>query len=296
MDINSLHITDLLNLPEPVLVTGHTNPDGDSISTSAVLLDILSKNNKKCYFTYSGVFPENLKWLIHEKYFPGLSAGFKSVIVVDSDSSKIRIGFDIPESNPVLIIDHHPSTLKQNITENITRFVDVDSPSCSSVLFNELGEKDPRIYIGLYYDCFLNRRNLYEASWVLSYLDIDDSLIEEYNSLLKERTPIELVDVIRNVNVESYDNVFFVFAEYPEKLHYHVMSFYSRFVDTVALYNGTINKVFIRCDVVGADLSKIAEKYNGGGAKNSVAFYASTEDLFNLKNELLNYLEELHGN
>lgn len=296
MDISSLHITDLLNLPEPVLVVGHTNPDGDSISTSAVLLDILNKNEKKCYFAYNGIFPKNLEWLIDTKYIPPLNNKYSSVIVVDSDSSKIRIGFDIPEDTPVLIIDHHPSTLKQSISKNVTRFVDMDSPSCSSILFNELGEKDPRIYIGLYYDCFLNRLNLHSASFVLSYLDIDDNMIAKYNELLKEYTPIEVVDVIRNVSVESYDNVFFVFAEYPEKLHYHMMSFYSKFVDTVALYNNTIGKVFIRCGSAGADLSKIAEKYKGGGAKNSIAFYASSEDLFDLKNELLNYLEELHGN
>lgn len=120
------------------LVSGHKEPDGDSLSSCLCVADILEKNNKPYQLLSAGPFkrPEIRKFesMFKKRYQPDfIHSTYKNIglIIVDC-SEKERLG-DIltnPDKYDTFIIDHH----KTSVSDNEKSIIIPESPATAFIL------------------------------------------------------------------------------------------------------------------------------------------------------------------
>ena len=269
------------NLEEPILITGHVNPDGDVISSAACLLNYFKEKNKKAYYIYNGIFPSHLTWVLDESEVitQDSEIDYKSLVVVDCRDVDVRLGFKRKKDIPTIVFDHHPP-IEENDGEK--RFI-LNAPSTSSIFYTLFDILDPIIYVGLFWDSLFHNNRVKETVDIASNLDITNEVIDEYNILMSEKKDLSLVEAIRNCFVMNYNinnevGVTFVSTSCDDKLYLDLLLFFRQFTDIILLYNENSHKVHIReegIDIV--DVGKFAAKYGGGGHKRAAGIKLSDD-------------------
>ncbi len=113
-------IRDLLTKPSRILITTHTNPDGDAIGSSLALCAYLAKKNHLVKVLVPDPFPEFLAWtpgqehvLIYKKQPDQCRSAINEAgIIICVDFNNLdrlnEAGFLVKQSNAVkVLIDHH---------------------------------------------------------------------------------------------------------------------------------------------------------------------------------------------
>jgi len=113
---------ELIDKSGNILITTHTRPDGDACGCMAAMSEVLTNLGKKCKVLmlstlpewYEFLFPEKLPVLGHDIQLEGLAQGqfgeFDLVIIVDTNSvtQLDKFGQYLKQARiPILVIDHH---------------------------------------------------------------------------------------------------------------------------------------------------------------------------------------------
>lgn len=264
-------------LPEPIMVTGHTQPDADVISTSAALLNYFKSTGKQAYFSYRGSISSYLRWCISEEMVRKDDLeSYKSYIVVDCDGSEPRIGFQ-PRDVPKVILDHH-ETSKELCDSQSFFFEDV--PSTSALLPCLFGIYDPIIYVGLFYDSIALNKRLLESSKVLLALasrGLTDEVIAEFHQQMEIKKEVELIDAIRDsyVNAVQLPNgamLGYVVSDGPVEYKHDLTAFYRQFFDGILLFMKRSRTFSVRLEEkLPFAANQFASLYEGGGGHKGAA-------------------------
>lgn len=103
---------DMLRDADPILLTCHLGPDGDSVGSMVALASMLRSAGKRATLYCPDLVPRNLKWLPHTKTFVQKlrkDAKYALTVVVDcGDPKLLGKGFPKPEvTGDVVVLDHH---------------------------------------------------------------------------------------------------------------------------------------------------------------------------------------------
>ena len=104
----------MLRDADPVLLTCHLGPDGDSIGSLVALASMLRARGRRATLYCPDLVPRTLKWLPHTRSFVQKlrkDAKYKLTIVVDCADPKL-LGPNFPEkevTGDVVVLDHHAS-------------------------------------------------------------------------------------------------------------------------------------------------------------------------------------------
>lgn len=118
-----LNLKDFIDSHENFYVVGHKEPDGDCISSSLGIAELLKKLGKKCQLLSAGPFkrPEIKKFEKQFNKIPKKKFDKKNSAVIIVDCSELeRVGEDIAEilkDYDLFIIDHHKTS---NADENLS--------------------------------------------------------------------------------------------------------------------------------------------------------------------------------
>lgn len=274
---------ELLSLEEPILIVGHLNPDADVISTAFSLIAFFEENNKESRFAYKGSMPSNLKWAVDDSFVvEPEDIEYKSLIVVDSALSTLRIGFE-PKNVRSIVIDHHDSSKDIENTELVTYYYR-KAPSTSSILI-EAGIKEPLIYLGLFYDSFSTNTNLMESYRIVNeYLDISEDDIQNILSLLREKLDHKAIEIVKNSFSVTYEyeelSLVCVTFDSEQKYYFDIMSFYSKYCDVLVAYNTATNIINIKTFDDIFDVADFCSIFGGGGSFRSGAIVVGNRDSF----------------
>jgi len=269
-------------LEEPILITGHVNPDADVISTAFSLIYYLSNHlNKKAYFTFKGELPDNLLWAMDEELVIDEKSDYNSLIVVDTSDSTLRIGFE-KKDVPVLVLDHHPSSFDLESTDKVT-YIAYEAVSTSSMLL-DFGIKYYLIYLGIFYDSIGRNENVLSASKAILELGITEEEIQYIHSNLRKKADPKAVEIIKNsfsFNHVVEDLVLtHVIYEGSNKYYFNVLEFYSKFCDILVIYHSPSGTVNIKTSEYLFNVSNFCKKFGGGGHKLSGGFIVANEESF----------------
>lgn len=121
------------------LVVSHVQPDGDAISSTAVVSWLLERMGKKAVLVNESELPSRLSYLYHFDQIVSLKqqkleASFDAVIAVDcADNRRIgEVSSLFPEGCELLNIDHHPTNNRFG-TVNVIR---PDAAATAEILFD----------------------------------------------------------------------------------------------------------------------------------------------------------------
>lgn len=111
----------LINSSNNILITTHSNADGDAIGSCLAFALILEKIGKKTDIITPDEYPKFLKWMegnrmVHifkgnEKYCRSLADGADLILAIDfNDPKRLKTASDIlaMPNKPKVLIDHHP--------------------------------------------------------------------------------------------------------------------------------------------------------------------------------------------
>ena len=128
-----------LKSAEKILVTAHTNPDGDAIGSTLAMLQILRAMNKNVSAYIDDKIPKNFLTLpfVNEIIRPAENEKISADLLVVLDTSIDRIGkiHEITDA-PILNIDHHVT----NRGEDGDLYVEPTAAATCEIIFKLCGE------------------------------------------------------------------------------------------------------------------------------------------------------------
>lgn len=290
-------IIDEIKKANTIYVTGHINPDGDSIgSTFAIYLALkkLNKNVLPIISTYSKTF----------SFLPHIQDGVNCVnvdsydllICVDS-SSKQRLAIsedDYNKAKKVVMIDHH---IKDKPYADIC-VINSDLPAASELVFNFINQLNVEIdkdiatyiYMGLVTDTgsfnyASTKPSTLRAAAILMESGIEHSKIcKLVNDTISESKLYLIKKAIENMEIYFGGKLRYTYISYEEMQSIRIdeedaegMTNYLRGVEgtEVAVYvreksDGTL-KVSMRSNEI-VDISRIATALGGGGHKRAAGY------------------------
>ena len=249
------------------IITSHKDPDGDALSSMVTVYNYLISNGKKAIIRPCGTIPKNLEWILDgAEVSKKIPEWCERVIVLDCAPHKDRLGWKIPEELPIYNIDHHVQRIDENDPDNGIHVI--KSCSTSSILFSRFGFKDDILIVGIYTDTFFTKY-LSEVLYTLDEFNADEDLISSYISKINSNPDKKIWDILQNSDTHKCRNGFIIVetdvsgADVIES----VMQILSKLSESVCLIYGKDNTVKLRTSNPNLDLSKIAQKYSGGGHK-----------------------------
>jgi phosphoesterase RecJ-like protein len=151
--INISEIRELLEKSRNILVTTHTNPDGDAIGTSLALYHYLRSKGKKADLVVPNSYPEFISWLPGNEYIINFEKERKrSLDLLESadlifclDYNAIKRSGNLQDVLPgtdatKIMIDHHPEPAEEDFDY---LYSTTETSSSSELLFTFLKELDP---------------------------------------------------------------------------------------------------------------------------------------------------------
>ncbi|MEN8224571.1 MAG: bifunctional oligoribonuclease/PAP phosphatase NrnA [Bacteroidota bacterium] len=106
---NITKIKELISRSDKILITTHTNPDGDAIGSSLALFHFLKKLDKEVYLLVPNLYPEFISWL----------PGNENIIVYERDRKQSKQALENVET--VFCLDYnaiHRSGILQDVLRN----------------------------------------------------------------------------------------------------------------------------------------------------------------------------------
>ncbi|MDD7417118.1 MAG: bifunctional oligoribonuclease/PAP phosphatase NrnA [Spirochaetales bacterium] len=291
--------SEFLNEYDFFYVSGHKEPDGDSIASCLGIVEILKHKNKPYQLISCGPFKRS-EIMVFEKYFSSEIDTTKlnnpKTALIQVDCSEIeRVGADFSDllkSLPVFIIDHH-KTASADPEKSI---VYPDSPAASYLVQqlyeNLVGKPDEQLaknlFFGLCTDTgffrFLNSESqqVFEAAGRLVKQGANPRLTYSEINSGKSFSTRKLLGLMLEKAEQYYDGKLIVTYETLED----TQKLGKNGRDSDSLYNlllsveGCEAVLFIRQDTSTTctagfrskddiDVSKIASKFGGGGHKNA---------------------------
>lgn len=100
----------LESLPEPILVVGNKKPDGDSLGCISALIAELRELGREVYTFLVEPPDDSIAWMIQpEDQSVEILQDYASLVVVDDFVDSERLGIAIKDNVPIVNIDHHMS-------------------------------------------------------------------------------------------------------------------------------------------------------------------------------------------
>lgn len=256
---------EILKIPiKDCLITSHKCPDGDAISSSIAVYNYIKKNKKKVCIKLIGPIPKNFEWMLGDiKLSDEVPKWVKQVIVLDSDFSKDRLGWKIPDNVPVLNIDHHIQRIDKHDPKNGI-FV-FDDFSTASILFRKFGISDDLLVIGAYTDTYF-AKNIKDVFTFILDLGVPEDKIEEFINKVNMKSDRRTWKIIRDSKIHRCKNGFVIvetLEDDPMAIE-SAMRILCSMNETVCLIFGD-KQVKLRTSDKELDLSEIAKKFSGGG-------------------------------
>ena len=138
MKITLKNAAEKLNSAEKILLTAHTNPDGDAIGSVLAMLQILRAAGKNVSAYIDDKIPKNFLTLpcVEEIKLPSEEKISADLLVV-LDTSTDRIGKVLEMTDaPILNIDHHVT----NKGEGVSLYVEPEAAATCEIIFKLCGE------------------------------------------------------------------------------------------------------------------------------------------------------------
>lgn len=308
----------MIKKSKKIYVSGHINPDGDSIGSSFAIYLALKKLNKDVNIIlskHSDIFD----------FLPNINEAKMKVdtecdLLIALDSSDInRLAIpeeDIKNIKNIIMIDHHK---KSNVYGDIN-IIDENCPAASQIVYEFLKymkidiDKDIATYIyagiltdtGSFNYSSTNERTLSIVSKLVG-IGIDFPLIcKKLNDTVKESKLKLIAKCINDMEVYENGKIRYTYVDYNTISNLGVdeedaegITNYLRMVEgtEVAIYirgkSDGSNKVSLRSGNI-VDVSKIAIKFGGGGHKRA-AGYSIMGDINEGKELLLKEVRKVLG-
>ncbi|MCK5806949.1 MAG: DHH family phosphoesterase [Mycoplasmataceae bacterium] len=258
----------------------HVNPDGDTIGSSVALRELIKLNLPGIQVKISGdAYPNNLNWLkknqnVSDKYI-------ESSLAILIDGSSIKRTFDnrIMDSKEIIKIDHHsPEGNEWSMA------IDGDTyPACGEIIYMFIKQLDLKfnkaaleaIYTAIWTDTsgLVERHPTKNTRSAIKWLEDNginrEEIIESLQLPQEDRDLIDVLTddystngaVVYKINDTEVSN--YIYRPATEQFF---KSIDSEFYVFAAKTNGYY-RVGLRSK--NKDVSKIAEKFGGGGHKTS---------------------------
>jgi phosphoesterase RecJ-like protein len=283
------------------LILTHTNPDADTISSGLALSNFMYENKiKHKVFNTSKELPRALDFLPRfDKITNQIPCYYDLVIYVDCADKK-RVNIDINDDVKIINIDHHQSN---------TMFADINivndkKASNAEVLFEFLLDHNVKIsknmaiclYVGIYDDsnAFTTPRTdakTFENINKLIKFGVDPSFVAtnllQRNSLARYRIMPKILNTLELHNEGTLATVYLkpiwlkqtgALVQECDDIVNMVLSI--GIVKVVAYFRIVDQKVRVSLrSKDNIDVSKIANKFNGGGHKNAAGLTIDTNSI-----------------
>jgi len=308
---------DLIHNSRYILIITHINPDADTISCALALSNYLYENNlKHKVFNKQNDLPKNLDFLPRfDKITDQLPKFYDLVIYVDC-ANKTRTAIEIDNTINSINIDHHQSN-ENFATINI---VNSDKSSAAEVVYDFFDINNIQIskntasclYVGIYddsvkfstprcdKDTFKTVSNLVNLGVEPNY--IADNL-NRRESLAKYRL-LPLVLQSLQLYFEGKVGIIYVLPKWLEETG-------ASYKECEGMVNMILNIGIIKLAIFlrvsngqtrvslrskhNVDVTVIAKYFNGGGHLAAAGCNCETTDIFEAKEQILNYIKGLDG-
>ncbi|MFA5048304.1 MAG: DHH family phosphoesterase [Patescibacteria group bacterium] len=246
------------------IITSHINPDGDAISSCVALYNYLKINDKKVSIKLCGTIPTNLSWILNDIKNDDDLNSCEQVIVLDSNCTKERIGWEISSNLSIINIDHHGTNRINEHNPDKGIYI-INACSTAVVLFRWFGIKDNVLAIGAYTDTYFSK-NITEVLCFLADLNISDEEIEDILEKVSFRSDRKTWHIIRDSKVNNYKNGFVVETNESDITSIeNAMTILMKMNNTVYLIYGKEKNVKLRTNDKSLNVSEIAKLFGGGG-------------------------------
>jgi phosphoesterase RecJ-like protein len=323
MKVNQNDINELFNFIETsknICIAGHKAPDGDCIGSVMALYEFLKPLNKNLTVCIEGTIPFNFKPFVDEntlmKEYDG--SKFDLVVTLDcSDAERLGKFKDIlNNTKKAICIDHHIT----NLGFCDLNIISPDISSTGELLYNILKSAGKNInnktaellYIAILTDTgkfsYSNTNgNTHRVAAELVELGVN---ISEIDNLVYNSKPANVVKAFTDciAGIELYfENKFGIAFITQAILNDNNVDMND--VDGVVEFIREIKEVEVSCLLKeysenntkvslrsknNIDVSKISQKYGGGGHKRAAGFEIETS-IHNAKNLIIDYFKEYFG-
>jgi phosphoesterase RecJ-like protein len=305
---------DLIHNSHYILIVTHINPDADTISCALALSNYCFENNiKHKVFNKQNNLPNNLDYLNRFDKITNTFPKYYDLAVYVDCGDKKRADIDLEHNCKLINIDHHQS----NDLYGDYNFVDDTKASTAEVLYDFFIQNDMNIskntatclYTGIYSDSlgfttprtdastFSAVNNLITKGIDVSYIAV---MLNQRQSLAKYRLLPKILDSLELHN-EGKIATIYVLDEWLKETGATYMDCDDA-VDMVLSISIVQIAIFLRVSNGFArislrskkqDVSKIANKFNGGGHKNAAGCKIQTGDIFEAKKILVDSMKDL---
>jgi len=314
-------ILKLFNNSNTFIITGHSRPDGDTVSSELALYIWLKKKNKKVDIVNSESVPDNLKFLPFSGVIKTkIDKNKKYDVAIILESSEIeRVGaaiFNNINYRTLVHIDHHINR-KGDIVSDYN-FIDEKATSCAELVLR-ITEKDGNkltkeeaicIYTGIVTDTGKFQQantnpKIMEIAGRLISIGVDPvyiyrnvfaaktlqslKLLSLALSTLQKKGKISYIKVTREMFLKSGAKQ----SDTEEIINYAGMvkgtKIYAMFQELVNSKNTV--KVSLR-SYDNIDVNKIATRFGGGGHKHAAGFKLESKNIDDCIKFVMQYLEK----
>ena len=290
---------------EHVLIFPHIHPDGDALGSSGALCRALRILDIEAYVLVDENFPHNFDFLDEDistfdnEVFNGLD--YLAVMVDCSDTSRISNRLDVFKSaKERIVIDHH-ITASPDFTPDLMR-VEPDSAATGELIYyiiNELGiTMDKYISYAIFTAITTDTGNFQHSNTTArshkiaaALYDVDGFNSKPVSNLIYNRDSLNSFELEKLVmdSIKIYEQgkiiIAFITQEMLKKTNTD-MSETDRFITKLMTIDeveiavilkenqANLTKVSLRAKSY-ADVSKLADKFGGGGHKRAAGFNLS---------------------
>ncbi len=294
------NILKLFDTYDKFVIIGHENPDGDCISSSIGVSELLKKLNKKYVLLNAGPFTKekDLEYLFKKE--PNDNEKKDALLIVVDCSTSARLGscYKYVKDMPTLIIDHHESGDK---SFGDYKYILGDSPSTTLLVLQffkalnvEISEEAAKaLFFGFSTDTgffrFLNKEQSHVLNDVYLLVEkgavISDTYDKMFNQNNKEQK-LYVASLIKKAQFINDDKLVIV-----RDSKYLLNKYKSANRDSDALFDQLLSiksvQAIILCKYINGkenvfslrsknnsniDVGKIAQSFNGGGHFHAAGF------------------------
>lgn len=307
---------ELIEKSKYILLITHVNPDADSISSALALSNLFYENRiKHKVFNISADLPQNLDFLDRfDKITNQLPKFFDLAICLDCGTYQ-RLGIKLDESIPLINFDHH----KSNNNFGTLNIVDPLKSSTAEIVYDFFKHNGlyitkssaTALYVGIYDDSLafslgrcdeltFDKVNFLvqcgaNPSYIANKLLRRESLAK-YRMIPKVLNSLELYKEGEVASIIAESSWFEETGAHNRDCEDALNMIMSMAIVKIAFFVRVVNniaRVSLRSKE-RLDVSKIAQKFNGGGHLNSAGCCIDTLDVDYAKKIVLKEIFELY--
>lgn len=308
---------EFINNAHYILILTHINPDADTISCGLALSNFMFENKiKHKVFNKMELLPQNLDFLNRFSNITNkLPEFYDLVIYVDCGDQK-RPAIEIKEGVKIINIDHHAS----NDSFGDVNIVDDTKGSTAEILYLFFKYNNLKIslntatclYTGIYDDTlrFSTPRvgkESFDIASELCFLGANPSSIADKLTRRESLAKMRLLPlVLESLELHLEGEVCTIYilpewlkktgAEYRDAEDAINLILSMRIVNIAILLRPSNRKVRVSLrSKNGVNVAKIASHFKGGGHIMAAGCTIENEDLFEAKNEIINFIKDTYG-